>query len=100
MAFFIISIYILGETLRSHKSPEDQSMDILKKYLTESGEADRIRFASCSRIEAVETDPIPNVSFFVGCEVNKPLSADPINLAVAFGARGHVEFMDISRGKK
>jgi hypothetical protein len=98
--FCMLAIYVYGETLQSHKSPEEQTIDILKRYLTESGEADRIRFANCSRIEGLESDPLPNVSFFVGCGIKKPHSADPINLAVAFGVRGQVEFMDISRGGK
>ncbi|PDS96185.1 hypothetical protein CO659_19850 [Rhizobium sp. S9] len=98
--FFILLIYIYGETLQSHKSPEEQAMDILKKYLTESGEVDRLRFATCFRIEESEIDPIPNVSFFIGCEIKKPLSAEPIALSVAFGVRGQVEFMDMARGEK
>ncbi|MBX5167748.1 MULTISPECIES: hypothetical protein [unclassified Rhizobium] len=98
--FFILAIYIYGETLQSHKSPEEQTRDILKKYLVESEEVDRIRFANCSRIEESEADRLPNVSFFIGCEVKKPLSADPIILSVAFGGRGQVEFMDISRGEE
>jgi hypothetical protein len=98
--FGVMSIYIYGETLQSHKSPEEQTRDILKKYLTESGEVDRVRFANCSRIEVSETERLPNVSFFIGCEVKEPLSADPIALSVAFGVRGQVEFMDMSRGEK
>lgn len=73
-------------------------MDIFRKYLTESGDVDRMRFANCFRIEESETDPI--VSFFIGCEVKEPLSADPIALSVAFGVRGQVEFTDISSGGK
>ena len=61
---------------------------------------DRIRYASCSRIEVSETERLANVSFYVGCEVKKPLSADPIFLSVAFGGRGQVEFMDVSRSDK
>jgi hypothetical protein len=98
--FGVMAIYIYGETLQSHKSPEEQTMDILKKYLVESGEVDRMQFANCSRIEKSETERIPNVSFFIGCEIKKPLSADPIALSVAFGVRGQVEFMDTSRGEK
>ena len=98
--FFMLAIYMYGETLQSHKIPEEQTTDILKKYLTESGEVDRMRFANCFRSEAPDMDPVPNVSFYVGCEVKKPLSADPIALSVAFGIRGQVEFMDISRGEK
>ncbi|MBB4193855.1 hypothetical protein GGD53_004027 [Rhizobium aethiopicum] len=93
-------IYIYGETLQSHKSPEEQAMDILRKYLTESGEIDRLRFATCFRIEESEIDPNSNVSFFIGCEIKKPLSAEPIALSVAFGVRGQVEYWDISRGEK
>ncbi|RSB75803.1 hypothetical protein EFD55_18450 [Rhizobium pisi] len=96
----MLVIYIYGETLQSHKNPDEQARDILKKYLAESGEVDRMRFANCSKIEPSETDRLPDVSFFIGCEVKKPLSADPIALSVAFGARGQVEFMDISRGEK
>ncbi|WP_172643742.1 hypothetical protein [Rhizobium leguminosarum] len=98
--FGMMAIYIYGETLQSHKSPEEQTTDILKKYLVESGEVDRMRFANCSRIEESEIDPTSNVSFFVGCEIKKPLSAEPIALSVAFGVRGQVEFMDMSRGEK
>ncbi|UVD59365.1 hypothetical protein NE852_25365 (plasmid) [Rhizobium sp. Pop5] len=75
-------------------------MDVLKKYLVESGEVDRMQFANCSRIEVTESDRLPNVSFFMGCEIKKPLSADPIALSVAFGVRGQVEFTDLSRGEK
>lgn len=59
-----------------------------------------MRFANCFRIEESEIDPLPNVSFFIGCEIKQPLSADPIALSVAFGVRGQVEFTDISRGGK
>lgn len=92
-----MAIYIYGETLQSHKSQEEQARDILKKYLVESGEVDRMRFANCSRIEKSETERLPNVSFYIGCEVKEPLSAGPIALSVAFGVRGQVEFMDMSR---
>ncbi|WP_126912027.1 hypothetical protein [Rhizobium chutanense] len=98
--FYALAIYIYGETLQSHKSPEEHTMDILKKYLTESGEFDRMRFANCSRIEESEIDPLSNVSFFIGCEIKQPLSTDPIALSVAFGVRGQVEYWDISRGEK
>lgn len=96
----MLAIYIYGETLQSHKSPDEQARDILKKYLTESGEVDRMRFANCSRIEVSKTERLPNVSFYIGCEVKEPLSADPIALSVAFGVRGQVEFTDMSRGEK
>lgn len=98
--FCMAVIYIYGETLQSHKSPEEQAMDILRKYLTESGEVDRMRFANCFRIEESEIDPISDVSFYIGCEVKEPLSAAPIALSVAFGVRGQVEFTDISSGGK
>ncbi|PDS81372.1 hypothetical protein CO667_01695 [Rhizobium sp. L43] len=98
--FCMMAIYMYGETLQSHKSPDEQARDILKKYLTESGEVDRMRFANCSKIEKSETEWLPNVSFYIGCEVKEPLSADPIALSVAFGVRGQVEFVDMSRGQK
>ena len=98
--FCMLAIYIYGETLQSHKTPEEQTMDILKKYLAENGEVDRMRFANCFRSEKAETDRIPNVSFFIGCEVKQPPSAEPIALSVAFGIRGQVEFWDVSRDEK
>lgn len=99
-SILVFSVYIYGESLNDSRSPENQTLAKLERYLSEFGESDRIIYATCYRFEETENDPIPNVSFFVGCEVKDPPFSKPVILTAAFGLRGQVEFWDVSRGEK
>ncbi|MBD9556593.1 MULTISPECIES: hypothetical protein [unclassified Ensifer] len=96
-AVLIAAVYIYGETLQSHESPEDQAKARLRKHLAERGEVDRMRYVTCSRHDEPEHNPLPNVSYYVLCVIEQPKSAGAVAIEVAFGQRDQVEFWDLSR---
>lgn len=98
-AVLIAAMYIHGETLQSHESPEDQAKAVLGEHLAVHGETDRMRYAKCSRYDEPEHNPLPNVTFYVLCVVKEPASAEVVALYMAFGQRDQIEFWDLSRGR-
>lgn len=89
-----------GLTLQDHRSPEEQSLARLNEYLDDLGTADQASIASCSRINASDSERRLGIEYFVNCSFENIEGRERIILSAAFGSRDQIEYSDISEVQK